>query len=159
MLIDSDTPIQKVRFTKNEITAMTKDARGGLFNITCKDELGRVFIVEMQLLNFSNMIHRAKFYAFHRFNIMVRKGKYRFNDLKKIYSISILAGKTYTTDLYHQIGTLKNQNGELMDDQITHVVVELDKFKKTLKEIKTDLDEPLLHYETNRSCHSKCSAT
>lgn len=142
-LIASDIPIRKVKLTKNEVSATTKDSRGGLFDITCEDEQGRVFIVEMQLFDFSNMIHRAKFYAFHRFNIMVRKGKYRFNDLKKIYTISILAGRTYGTDLYHQIGTLKNQNGELMDDQITHVVVELDKFRKTLKQIETDLDKLL----------------
>ncbi len=142
-LIASDIPIREVRFTKNEVTAITKDSRGGLFDVTCEDELGRVFIVEMQLFNFSNMIHRAKFYAFHRFNIMVRKGKYRFNDLKKIYTISLLAGKTYRTELYHQIGTIKNQHGELMDDQITHVVVELDKFQKTLDQIETDLDKLL----------------
>ena len=97
----------------------------------------------MQLLDSSNMIHRAKFYAFHRFNILVRKGKYRFNDLRKIYTILILAGKTYSTGLYHQVGTLKNQNGELMDDQITHVVVELEKFQKTLEEIETSLDKLL----------------
>ena len=143
VLIGSSSPIREVKFTKNEVTATTKDARGGLFDITCEDEHGRVFIVEMQLFDFSNMIHRAKFYAFHRFNAMVRKGKYRFNDLKRIYTISILAGRTYRTHLYHQIGTLKNQNGELMDDQITHVVVELDKFQKTLKDIKTDLDKLL----------------
>ena len=142
-LTDSDTPIREVKFTKNEVTATTKDSRGGLFDITCEDEKGQIFIVEMQLFNFSNMIHRAKFYAFHRFNTMVRKGKYRFNDLKKIYTISILAGKTYGTDLYHQIGTLKNQNGELMDNQITHVVVELEKFNKTLEEVETDLDKLL----------------
>ena len=142
-LIDSDVPIREVRFTKNEITATTKDSRGGLFDITCEDEKGQVFIVEMQLLDFSNMIHRAKFYAFHRFNTMVRKGRYRFNDLRKIYTISILAGKTYPTALYHQIGTLKNQNGELMDNQITHVVVELEKFQKTLIDIETNLDKLL----------------
>lgn len=142
-LIDSDISIRKVKFTKNEVTATTKDSRGGLFDITCEDEKGQVFIVEMQLFDFSNMIHRAKFYAFHRFNTMVRKGRYRFNDLKKIYTISILAGRTYGTDLYHQIGTLKNQNGELMDDQITHVVVELDKFRKTLEQIEADLDKLL----------------
>ena len=142
-LIASDVLIREVTFTKNEVTAITKDSRGGLFDITCEDEKGQIFIVEMQLFNFGNMIHRAKFYAFHRFNTMVRKGKYRFNDLKKIYTISILAGKTYGTDLYHQIGTLKNQNGELMDDQITHVVVELEKFNKTLEEIETDLDKLL----------------
>ena len=46
-------------------------------------------------------------------------------------------------ELYHQIGTLKNQNGELIDDQITHVVVELEKFQKTLIDIETNLDKLL----------------
>lgn len=142
-LIASDTAIRTVQFSKNEVIATTKDARGGLYDIVCEDEHGRVFIVEMQLFDYSNMIHRAKFYAFHRFNTMVRKGRYRFNDLRRIYTISILAGNTYRTNLYHQIGTLKNQQGELMDDQITHVVIELDKFQKTLEQIDTDLDKLL----------------
>ena len=142
-LIDSDTPIRSVQFTKNEITATIQESRGGLYDITCEDDQGRVFIVEMQLFNLSNIIHRVKFYAFHRYNIMVKKGNYRFNDLKKIYTISILAGKTYQTGLYHQIGTIKNQKGELIDDQITHVIVELDKFQKTLEQVETDLDKLL----------------
>ena len=142
-LIASDTPIRKVRFTKNEVSGTTKDSRGGLFDMTCEDELGRVFIVEMQLLNLSSMIHRAKFYAFHIYNKMVRKGNYHFDDLKKIYTVSILAGKTYKTGLYHQIGTIRNQQGELMDNQITHVVIELGKFEKTFEQVTTDLDKLL----------------
>ena len=60
-LIDSPVPIQEVTFTKNEVSGTTLSARSGLFDITCKDELGQVFIVEMQLANFANMIHRSKF--------------------------------------------------------------------------------------------------
>ena len=79
---------------------------------------------------------------------MIRKGNYHFDDLKRIYTVSILAGSTYSTGLYHQIGAIRNQQGELMDDQITHVVVEagcrpLSKFHKTLEEIETDLDKLL----------------
>ena len=142
-LIDSPVPIQEVTFTKNEVSGTTLSARSGLFDITCKDEFGQVFIVEMQLANFSNMIHRSKFYAFHVFNTMVRKGDYHFDDLKKIYTVSILAGSTYSTGLYHQIGAIRNQQGELIDDQITHVIIELGKFHKTLEEIDTDLDKLL----------------
>ena len=142
-LIASDTPIRSVQFSKNEITATTRQARGGLLDVTCEDERGQVFLVEMQLVDFSNMIHRTKFYAFHRFNTMVKKGNYQFDDLRKIYTITILGGTNYATDLYHQIGALRNQQGELIDDQITHVIVELSKFQKTLKEVRTDLDKLL----------------
>ena len=142
-LIDSDIPILAVKLLRNEVSAVTKTSRGGLFDMICEDEKGQIFIVEMQLLNLANMIHRAKFYAYHRYNTMVKKGHYRFDDLKKIYTVSILAGGTYQTELYHQIGTIKNQNGELIDDQITHVIIELDKFQKTLAQINTDLDKLL----------------
>ena len=72
---------------------------------------------------------------------MVQKGNFKFNNLKKIYMVSFLATKAYSTNLYHQIVTLKNQHGELVDDQITHVIVELGKFKQTLTEVKSDLDQ------------------
>ncbi len=142
-LITSDVPIKKVSFIKNEVSGITKDARGGLFDITCEDENGRIFIVEMQLFDFKHFIHRTKFYAFHKFNTMVQKGKYRFDNLNQIYTVSFLAGSTYETELYHQIGKLKNQNSEVIDEQITHVIVELGKFKKTLEEVETDLDKLL----------------
>lgn len=67
-LIASDTPIKKVKFVENEVSGTTKDSRGGLLDITCEDEQGRVFIVEMQLLNLTYFIHRVKFYAFHVYN-------------------------------------------------------------------------------------------
>ena len=142
-LIASDTPIETVKFIKNEVSGTTKDSRGGLFDIACEDEKGRTFIVEMQLVNLTYFIHRIKFYAFHAYNKMVRKGNYHFDDLKPIYTISILAGQIYNTELYHQIGTLQNQRGELIDNQITHVIVELGKFNKALDEVETDLDKLL----------------
>ena len=74
---------------------------------------------------------------------MVKRGKYRFNDLKRIYTISFLAENTYKTKYYHQIGILKNQYGEVMDTQITHIVLELKKFKKKESELETDLDKLL----------------
>ena len=74
---------------------------------------------------------------------MVRKGTYRFDDLKPIYVISFLAGNTFKTKEFHQIGELKNQHGELMDNQITHIIVELNKWHKTVDELTTDLDKLL----------------
>ncbi|MBX2840524.1 MAG: Rpn family recombination-promoting nuclease/putative transposase [Flammeovirgaceae bacterium] len=141
--ISDGVDYKSVTFTKNEVSGTTKESRGGLFDLTCEDEKGRVFIVEMQLFDFKHFIHRAKFYAFHKFNTMVHKGRYRFNDLRQIYSISFLAGRAFETSLYHQVGTIKNQKGERIDDQITYIIVELDKFKKMLPEIKTDLDKLL----------------
>lgn len=143
LLIKSPVPIKEVTFEKNDMAALTKSSRSGIFDLTCRDEEGKVYIVEMQLNDFKHFIHRGKFYAFHRLNKMIQKGKYRFNDLNPIYIISFLAGNTFKTKEFHQIGTLKNQHGELIDNQITHIFVELDKWHKTENELKTDFDKLL----------------
>ncbi|MGB3617242.1 MAG: PD-(D/E)XK nuclease family transposase [Catalinimonas sp.] len=154
-LITAQTPIRHVRFLNNEVSGLTKAGRGGLFDMICEDERGRTFIVEMQLSASPHFIQRAKFYAFHRFNTLVQRGSYHFDDLTPIYVISLLAERTYPTDLYHQIVTLKNQRGEVVDDQITHVVVELAKYDKALAEVETDLDKLLYTMKTTHETRPK----
>ena len=146
-LIKSPTRIKEVTFNKNELTAITKTSRGGLYDVTCIDERGRRFIIEMQVENLKHFIHRAKFYAFYHFNIIVKKGKYQFKDLKKIYMISILAGVAYPDfKEYHHEVALRNQHGDLIDDQITHILIELGKWDKSIEEIEksgSDIDKLL----------------
>lgn len=146
-LIKSKTPIKSVVFERNEITPSSEVSRGGLFDVTCKDENGITYIIEMQVLQLTYFIHRAKFYGFHRYNRMVKKGDYKFDDLTKIYVISILAGTVYPkVSGYHQISCLRNQRGQILDDQITHVTIELGKWNKTIKEVQEsnkDIDKLL----------------
>lgn len=37
-LIDSSVPIKEVNFVKNEISALTKDSRSGIYDLACTDE-------------------------------------------------------------------------------------------------------------------------
>jgi predicted transposase/invertase (TIGR01784 family) len=48
-LINSDTPINEVKFDKNAFEALTTDSRSGIFDLSCTDENGNQFVVEMQL--------------------------------------------------------------------------------------------------------------
>lgn len=138
-LIKSEVPIKEIEFKRNELTAVTMSSRGGLYDVTCIDEKGRRFIIEMQVTDLKHFIHRAKFYGFYHFNVIVKRGKYRFDDLKKIYVVSILAGTAYPEiEEYHQDVCLRNQNGDLIDDQITHIIVELGKWNKSVEEIEKD---------------------
>ena len=128
-LIKSEVAIKSVKFRRNELTAVTQRSRGGLYDVTCIDKHGRTFIIEMQVEGLKHFIHRAKFYGFYHYNIIVKRGKYRFDDLKSIYIISILAGTAYPkTKEYHHHVCLRNQHGDLIDDQITHILIELGKW-------------------------------
>lgn len=148
-LIQSPIAIKQVEFIESEIPGLTKDSRSGVYDIACMDERGNQFIVEMQLSKYPDFIQRMKFYSFYRLNTLVRKGKYRFEGLPKIYCIGILAANIFShIDDYHNVITLKNEKGELIDDQTTFITVELAKFKKKLPAVQTDLDKLIYTMKT-----------
>jgi predicted transposase/invertase (TIGR01784 family) len=141
-LIDSPVPIKSVEFVKNDISAITIDSRSGIYDVACVDENDNHFIVEMQLSEYPEFIQRMKFYALHRFNTLVKKGEYKFENLPKIYCIGILAKSIFSQIAdYHNIAILRNAKNETIDDQMTFVTVELDKFRKQENEVITDLDK------------------
>lgn len=141
-LIDSPIPIKDVEFVKNDISAITIDSRSGIYDIACIDENDNHFIVEMQLSEYPEFIQRMKFYALHRFNTLVKKGEYKFENLPKIYCIGILAQNIFPQIVYyHNIAILRNAKNEIIDDQMSFITVELAKFTKQLTDIQTDLDK------------------
>ena len=141
-LMQSEIPIKKVQFLRNEFVGITEDSRGGVFDLVCVDENERTFIVEMQLGYYKHFIQRAKFYAFQRFNTLVEKGKYQFDNLTPIYCIGFLAKGIFpNSSEYYHFGRLKNQIGEELDQQITHIIIEINKFEKKEEEIHSDLDK------------------
>jgi predicted transposase/invertase (TIGR01784 family) len=148
-LIQSQVSIMKVEFIESEIPGLTKDSRSGIYDIACVDEMGRQFIVEMQLSKYPDFIQRMKFYSFYRMNTLIRKGKYKFEGLPKIYCIGILAASIFPDIAdYHNVAVLKNEKGELIDDQTTFITVELAKFKKRLVNVQTDLDKLIYTMKT-----------
>ena len=148
-LINSPVAIQEVTFIQNEIKGVTRDSRSGIYDLFCKDEKGNEFIVEMQLGEYPEFIQRMKFYAFYRLNPLIRKGDYQFDNLPKIYCIGILAVSIFSHIAdYQNIAVLKNQNNELIDEQMTFITVELDKFNKDLGAIQSDLDKLIYTMKT-----------
>lgn len=140
--INSPVAIREVTFIQNEIKGVTRDSRSGIYDLFCKDEMGNEFIVEMQLSEYPEFIQRMKFYAFYRLNTLIRKGDYQFDNLPRIYCIGILAVSIFSHIAdYQNIAVLKNQKNELVNEQMTFITVELDKFDKDLSAIQSDLDK------------------
>ncbi|WP_229366126.1 Rpn family recombination-promoting nuclease/putative transposase [Fibrisoma montanum] len=145
-LIQSEVPIREVYFDKNTFDAIVKDSRGGIYDLACIDEQGNHFIVEMQVSDAPYFFQRMKFYAFHKFNSLVQKGNFDYNNLDRIYCIGILANNIFAGPDFHTIAAIRKSDGELIDEQITarrpgYVTVELDKFRLTADEVQTDLEK------------------
>lgn len=155
-LIKSEVPIREVIFNKNAIEGYTSDGRSGVYDISCKDEAGNHFIVEMQLSDYPQFLQRMKFYAAFKFNTLVRKGDYSFENLPKVYCVGILKKSIFlhVTD-YHNISTLRTEKGEQTDSQLSFVTVELGKFGKSLSQIETDLDKLIYTMKTLHKVKSK----
>ncbi|MCY7352000.1 MAG: Rpn family recombination-promoting nuclease/putative transposase [Cytophagaceae bacterium] len=110
-LIKSPFPIAEVVFDKNTVEGYTSDSRSGVYDISCMDEQGNHFIVEMQLSDYPQFLQRMKFYAAFKFNTLVKKGEYSFENIAKVYCIGILKSTIFSLiPDYHNISTLRNEN-------------------------------------------------
>ncbi len=64
-------------------------------------------------------VQRMKFYALHKFNAMVKRGKFDYGTLTKIFCVAILANNILPYSNYHTLANLRNERAELFDDQMT----------------------------------------
>ncbi len=150
-LIKSQVPIKEVKFDKNTFEGITQDGRSGIFDLACTDENDNHFIVEMQYGDAPYFVQRMKFYALHKFNAMVKRGKFDYGTLTKIYCVAILANDILPYPQFHTVANLRNEQGELFDEQMTFITVELDKF--TLQEVDCQTDLQKLIY-TMKTIHT-----
>jgi predicted transposase/invertase (TIGR01784 family) len=147
-LIKSEIPIKEVKFDKNTFEGITQDGRSGIFDLACTDENDNHFIVEMQYGDAPYFIQRMKFYALHKFNAMVKRGKFDYGTLKKIYCVAILANDILPYPQFHTVANLRDEQGELFDDQMTFITVELDKFTLQEADCQTDLQKLIYTMKT-----------
>lgn len=147
-LIKSPVPIREVHLEKNAFEALTQDSRSGIFDLACTDETGNQFIVEMQLGHAPHFVQRMKFYALHKFNTVVERGQFDYASLPRIYCIAFLERSILPATSYHTLATLRSEQGEPIDEQLTFIVVELAKFDKPVAAIHTDLDKLIYTMKT-----------
>ena len=144
LIIEDLQPIEELKFLRNEFEGITEDARAGLYDVVCQDEYKRVFIIEMQVDNYENLLKRLQFYAFQMFTAYAKKGKKGFDEMSAVHCICIIKGSVTESTQYHQVITLKNNENEIvMDDLIFHLI-ELGKFsiaKKDYSLITTEKQE------------------
>ena len=128
VLIQSETPIREVHFTPTTFEGLTAERRGGVLDLSCVDERGRHFIVEMQVAYSPQFVQRLKFYALHKLESLVQRGPFSWATLPPIYCVALLSRSILPGPDYHTVANLRKASGELIDEQLTFVFVELDKF-------------------------------
>jgi len=144
LIIEDLQPIDELKYLRNEFEGESEGARAGLYDVVCQDEYKRVFVIEMQVDNYANLLKRIQFYAFQMFTAYAKKGKKGFDEMSMVHCICIIKGTVTENPKYHQVVALKNDENEVVMDDITFHLIELGKFsiaKKDHSLITNEKDE------------------
>ncbi len=148
-LIDSPVPIREITFDNTAFAGLThEDSRAGIYDVACTDEAGNQFIVEMQLAHAPGFLQRLKFYALHRLNTLVERGNFSYQNMPRLYCIAFLDKSILPGPAYRTVANLRSETGELLDEQLTFVLVELAKFDLPAAAVQTDLHKLLYTMKT-----------
>ncbi len=144
LIIGETQPIKTLTYLRNEFQGISIDARTSIFDVLCEDEHKRVFIIEMQVDNYENLLERLQFYAYQVFTTMAKKGKGGFKEIGVVHCVCILKGSITDSVTCHQIITLKNEQSQIVMGNLVFHVIELGKFliaKNQLSTIQTEKEE------------------
>ena len=143
--------ISDITYVPTEQLGIMEDDRKAIFDVLCRTEDGKTFLVEMQRGYQKHFFERALFYT--SFPIMKQgkkalaeeaRGRNRPWDfsLDGVFFLGILNFK-YEDDemIEHRYRLLEATSKKLMTDKLEFVFVEVEKFDKGEDELETDLDK------------------
>ncbi len=141
-LLMPKSPIKKLTFTNTFKLGNTKYDRSLIYDLYCENEKGEKFYIEMQKAEQEYFADRMVFYSTFPIQEQAPKGKWNY-ELKAVYCVGILdfTLKDIKNNNYVNEMKIKNQDNQIFYDKYNLITVEMPKFTKKLKELKTLLDK------------------
>ena len=134
-------PIVEITFFPTELLPRTPQERKGIFDVYCKDESGREFIVEMQKSKQLHFRDRALYYSTFPINQQSERGDWDYS-LNAVYFVGILDFIFHDDERYfRRIQLMDCETHEVFSEKLTFVYIELPKFNLTLEQLKTGLEK------------------
>ena len=138
-----DRKIKDLSYSSNEKQGKTEIDRKAIFDLYCIGDNGERFIVEMQKAKQNFFKDRSVYYASFPIQEQAKKSEWDYK-LDPVYSIGILDfifdDHKEEEELLH-IVELKNQRCEVFYNKLKFIYLELPKFKKKEKDLKTHCDK------------------
>ena len=149
--LDPGERIAELEFMSGEEIPDIGQGKRSLFDLKCKDESGKIYIVEMENRQETHYIQRAQFYGSHTYVSQLKKGMFH-KDLLPVIVVSIMKNKKLFGNnigciSYHTTREEKTNERHLF--ALSYVFIELPKFKKGENELSSIEDEWL--FFLNRS--------
>ncbi len=145
LLKDQEGKITEISYLPNEKLPISVGDRKAIFDIYCTNENGEQFIVEMQKAEQKFFKDRTVFYSTFPIQEQARnKDKFWNFELKAVYTIGILdfVFEESDPDKYrHDVKLTEQETKEVFYDKLTYIYLEMPKFNKNEKELKTRFEK------------------
>lgn len=112
----------------------------GILDIKARIDNETIVNIEIQIINRYNMIERTLFYWSGLYYNVLQKGE-DYKEIKKVIAINILDYNEFEEGPYHEIAKLRREYlYKILTDKIEIHFIQIPKFKKQRKDMKTKLD-------------------
>ena len=112
----------------------------GILDLKAKLDEETIVNIEIQIINRYNMIERTLFYWSGLYYNVLQKGV-DYKEIKKVIAINILDYNEFEEGPYHEIAKLRREYlYKILTDKIEIHFIQIPKFKKQRKDMKTKLD-------------------
>lgn len=145
-LLPQKNKIVDLTFKNTEQLGQTESDRKAIYDISCENEIGEKFIVELQKAKQNYFKERTIYYSTFPIREQAEKGEWNYN-LKAVYCIGILdfifndnENESLKDEVVHTI-KLKNQSGNIFYEKLTYIYLEMPNFKLTEDELNSRLDK------------------
>ena len=144
-IIKEEGLITEIIYLPTKQHGFTEKERKAVFDIFCKNDKGEYFIVEMQRAKQPYFRDRSLYYASLPIQKQAPRGVWDF-ELKAVYVVAVLnfvIFKEFKDDkdyVVEQVSLIRERTKTPFSQKIKLIFVELPKFKKTEKELKTNFD-------------------
>ncbi|MBM3893788.1 Rpn family recombination-promoting nuclease/putative transposase [Candidatus Dependentiae bacterium] len=150
-----DACIESIRFLNNERQGLEIGGKKTILDVHCTDKKGRQFIIEMQNAYEAVFDSRLFLYAAKTYAEQFQEGA-RYTKIKPVIVLAITKGFTVfpKKKSYKSIHVMLDKDSYEHDFKgLTLALVELPKFNKTEKELKTNEDKWLFLLKEINHCH------
>jgi len=143
-LIREQGKIIDLSYLNPEQLGNCENERKVVFDIYCKTDGGKHFIVEMQKVWQAYFKDRSIYYSTFPIQSQALKGMWNFK-LNAVFTVAIVDFILFSDDdekehYYHDIKLMEEKTGKVFYDKLVYKYLELPKFTKSLEELETNFE-------------------
>jgi predicted transposase/invertase (TIGR01784 family) len=144
----SDNLIIEIRFCDNANIPTAETEKVTYLDISCTDQSGTDFIIEMQVAKEASFLQRSQYYASFALSNQLKKGDL-YNKLQPVIFIGIMNNPLFANEKqvisHHLICDINSGQQSLRHLEFHYI--ELSKFHKKITELETEMDKWLFFFK------------